>query len=260
MTCATCQNTYMVCDPETGYMACPDCPGFQITESQIWHGDSRILVNGITRPVNLIVTDPPYGMSYESNFAETAAGKRFVRELEGDGDLQDALDLFRDVMTPLVTKTATDCDMYVFCRWNMIQCWIDAVDKLVPFNVKNVLVWEKGYLGMGDVDGNWPYSWEAILYAKKGRRHVGERRTSVLSFLRTAHSAMIHPTEKPVELLQELISVSSNKGDFVVDPFSGSGSTIVAATRLGRVGLGIEKDEFYIGRSRERLKQGVFDL
>lgn len=231
-----------------------------ITESQIWHGDSRLLTGTIDQPVDLIIVDPPYGMKYESNFAETAKGKEYVRQLEGDGDLQDALDLFRDVMTPLVAKTAEHCDMYVFCRWNLIQCWTEAIDKLAPFCVKNVLVWEKGYLGMGDVEGNWPFAWEAILYAKKGRNLIHERRSNVLSYLRVAQQHMIHPTQKPVPLLEELLRISSKMGDFVVDPFSGSGSTIVAAHRMGRIGLGIEKDEFYIDRSRERLKQGVFDL
>lgn len=231
-----------------------------ITESTIWHGDSRLLVPTIDQPVNLIITDPPYGMGYESNFAETAQGKRFVRQLEGDLTLEEALVLFSDVMTPLVAKTVDDCDMYVFCRWNMIDVWTAAVNKLVPFEVKNVIVWEKVYLGMGDVDGNWPFAWEAILYAKKGRRHVNYRRNNVLSFHRVDKDAMIHPTQKPVDLLQELMKVSSVKGDFVVDPFSGAGSTAVAAHQLGRIGLGIESDIFYIERSRERLKQGVFDL
>ena len=231
-----------------------------IDRSAIWYGDSRELVKDIDQPVSLIITDPPYGMSYESNFAETAQGKRFVRAVEGDGDLAEALQLFDDVMRPLVSKTVADADMYVFCRWNMIQLWIDAVNKLPEFDVKTFLVWDKGYLGMGDVEACWPFSFEIILYAKKGRRMLPERRNSVLSFNRVAQQHMIHPTEKPIELLQELIGVSSVKGDLVVDPFSGSGSTAVAAHRLGRVGLGIEVDDFYITRSRERLTQGVFDL
>lgn len=231
-----------------------------ISESQIWHGDSRQLVSQIDQPVDIIIADPPYGMKYESNFAETAKGKEFVRELEGDGTVEEALTLFHDVMMPLVAKTAPHADMYVFCRWNMIQLWTDAVNKMSPFEVKNVLVWEKGYLGMGDVEGNWPFAWEAILYAKKGRRPVMERRSNVLSYLRVAQQHMIHPTQKPVSLLEELLRISSKVGDLVVDPFSGSGSTAVAAHRMGRIGLGIELDEFYIERSRERLKQGVFDL
>jgi DNA modification methylase len=231
-----------------------------MTESQIWQGDSRQLVNLIDDSVNVILTDPPYGMDHESNFAETAQGKRFVRKLEGDGNLQDALALFHDVMLPLSARTAADADMYVFCRWDMIQVWTDAVNSIPGFEVKNVLIWEKVYLGMGDLEGNWPFAWEGILYAKKGRRVINERRSNVLTFPRVAQNLMIHPTEKPVELIEELLRVGSRKGEFIVDPFSGSGAITVAAHRMGRIGLGIELDEFYIERSRERLKQGVFDL
>lgn len=228
--------------------------------SQIWHGDSRLLVSQIDRAVDVILVDPPYGMNYESNFAETAKGKEYVRKLEGDGTVEEALALFHDVMVPLVAKTAVDADMYVFCRWNMIQLWTDAVNRLSPFDVKNVLIWEKVYLGMGDVEGNWPFAWEGILYAKKGRRSINERRSNVLTFPRVAQNLMIHPSEKPVELIEELLRVGSHKGEFIVDPFSGSGAITVAAHRMGRIGLGIELDEFYIERSRGRLKQGVFDL
>jgi site-specific DNA-methyltransferase (adenine-specific) len=231
-----------------------------ITESTIWHGDSRTLTATIDQPVNLIVTDPPYGMNHESNFAETAKGKLLVRKLDGDGTVADALKLFSDVMTPLVARTADDADMYVFCRWNMIDVWTEAVNALTPFDVKNVLVWEKTYLGMGDVDGNWGFAWEAILFAKKGRRHLNYRRNNVLAFPRVNQHEMIHPTQKPVELVEELLKISSSPGDLVVDPFSGSGTTAVAAHRLGRIGLGIETDEFYILRARQRLQQGVFDL
>lgn len=231
-----------------------------VTESTIWFGDSRLLVPTIDQPVNLIVTDPPYGMKHESNFAETAQGKRFVREIQGDDTVEEALQLFSDVMTPLVAKTADDCDLYVFCRFNMIDLWTVAVNALPGFEVKNVLVWDKIYIGMGDVDGNWGFAWEAILFAKKGRRKLNYRRNNVLTFHRVGQHEMIHPTQKPVELIQELMKISSNKGDFIVDPFSGAGSTAVAAHQLGRIGLGIENDEFYIERSRERLKQGVFDL
>jgi len=232
-----------------------------LDHSQIWHGDSRVLGTEIDRPINMILTDPPYGMAHTSGSAETAAGKRFVREIEGDGDLQEALQLFQNVMLPLVHRSAEQCEVYVFCRWSMVNVWMDAVNSLHPeFDVKNVLMWDKGTPGMGDIEANWAFSWEAIVYAKRGRRPIPVRRSSILTFDRTPHQHMIHPTQKPVALLEELIKMSTDKGDLVVDPFSGSGATAVAANNLGRIGLGIELDEFYIERSRERLKQGVFDI
>ncbi len=234
--------------------------GTIITESAIWHGDSRVLGATITQPIHMILTDPPYGVAHLSGFAQTADGKRFVREIEGDADVDRALALFSEVMAPLVAASAEQCEMYVFCRWSMIGAWSDAISKLVPFEVKNVLIWDKGWPGLGDLEANWAYTWEAIIYAKKGRRPIKNRRSSIISVDRTLHAQMIHPTQKPVALLETLIEMSTNRGDLIVDPFSGSGSTVVAASNLGRIGLGIELDEFYIARSRQRLQQGIFDI
>lgn len=227
---------------------------------EIWHGDSRVLADKIEGPIHCICTDPPYGMAHMSGSAQTAAGKKYVREIANDGDLDAAILCFLEAMAPLVAKTADDADMYVFTRWNMIGDWIKVVNQLEPFEVKNVLVWDKGTPGMGDIDANWAFSWEAIIYAKKGRRPIPERRSSIITVERTPHQHMIHPTQKPVTLIEILLKMSTRKGDLVVDPFSGSGATAVAAMNLGRRAVGIELDEFYIEPSRLRLKQGVFDL
>lgn len=225
---------------------------------QILNGDSRTLSQEITGPIHAIITDPPYGMSHLSGSAETAHGKKFVREIDGDGDLAAAIDLFHLVTIPLLDQCADETEMYVFTRWNMTHQWSEAIDALQDFQVKNVLVWDKGTPGMGDIDANWAFSWEAIIYAKKGRRHIPKRRSSVISIDRTHSAEHFHPTQKPVELLEVLISMSTNPGDLVVDPFAGSGSTIVAAERLGRRGIGIEKDQEWATKAQMRLGQGVF--
>lgn len=227
---------------------------------EIWHGDSRVLAQNVKGPINCICTDPPYGMAHMSGSAQTAAGKKYVRAIQNDEGLDGAIVTFLDAMEPLVAVTADEADMYVFTRWNMIGDWINVVNQLEPFEVKNVLVWDKGTPGMGDIDANWAFSWEAIIYAKKGRRPIPERRSSIITVERTPHQHMIHPTQKPVTLIEILLRMSTQKGDLVVDPFSGSGATAVAAMNLGRRAIGIEMDEFYIEPSRLRLKQGVFDL
>lgn len=226
----------------------------------IWHGDSRLLAPQVVGPIHCICTDPPYGMAHLSGSAQTAAGKKYVRAIANDEGIDGAILCFLEVMTPLVELTADEADMYVFTRWDMIGQWIDVVNELAPFEVKNVLVWDKGTPGMGDIEANWAFSWEAIIYAKKGRRPIPERRSSVIAVDRTPHQHMIHPTQKPVALIEKLIEMSTSPNDLVVDPFSGSGVTALAAQNLGRRAIGIELDEFYIEPSRQRLKQGVFDL
>lgn len=231
-----------------------------MTSCEILHGDSRKLIDRIPDGINAIITDPPFGMAFKSGSAQTADGKKWVEEIENDGDLDTALGLFLEVMLPLIPKTADPAEMYVFTRWDMLGRWIEVVNELEPFVVKNVLVWDKGTPGMGDVEANWGFSHELIIYAKKGRRPIPRRRSSIIAVDRTPSNAHIHPTQKPTELLQILIEMSTDAGDLVVDPFAGSGSTIVAAERLGRRGIGIEKQEHFAKRANERLGQNLLDL
>lgn len=228
--------------------------------AEIWHGDSILLAADVPEPIHCICTDPPYGMSFRSAFAETQQGRRWNADIDGDEDVESAVAVFMAVMPQLVAKCADEAEMYVFARWSSLGRMIEVVNQLDPFQVKNVLVWNKGTPGMGDVRGNWAFSHELIIYAKKGRREIPSRRSSVITVDRTPSGHHFHPTQKPVALLEILVSQSTNPGDLVVDPFAGSGSTIAAAHRLGRNAIGIEKSEKYILRARSQLAQGVFVL
>lgn len=223
-------------------------------------GDSLTLADHIEGQINCICTDPPYGVAFLSNSSVTPRGDKWVEKIANDDDPELAIDLFLRVMAPLVAKCADQAEMYVFTSWKVIGPWLDAVAKLEPFVVKNLLVWEKGMPGMGDVEGNWPNSYELIIYAKKGRRPIGSRRPSVVSVQRVDKDNHIHPTEKPVPLLEILLEQSTKPGDLVVDPFAGSGSTIVAASRLGRRGLGMEMNPRFHERAIRRLDQNFFDI
>jgi site-specific DNA-methyltransferase (adenine-specific) len=68
----------------------------------------------------------------------------------------------------------------------------------------------------------------------------------------------LHPTQKPVKLMQALIELTTKKGQLVLDPFCGSGSTLVAAQNVGRRYLGFEISPEYVGVARERLEQDLF--
>lgn len=227
---------------------------------EIWNGRSELLVEKIEGPIDAIITDPPYGMAFESERIKSTQGKKFVKKIENDASLDEALAQFFATMLPLVPKTADDCDMYVFTRWDIVKTWIDAINELDDFTVQNLLVWDKMQLAMGDIWANWDYSFEFIIYAKKGRRLLSKRRSSILSFERVHQQHRIHPTEKPVALISELIKVSTKPGDLIVDPFAGSGSTIVAAEQLGRRAIGIELDPDHFRRGSARLGQNLLAL
>ena len=84
---------------------------------------------------------------------------------------------------------------------------------------------------------------------------MDKRRSGIIHVDKLANMKHVHPTEKPVALMEKLIEASTDRGDWVVDPFSGSGATAVAAQRLGRNAIGIEKDPRYVEVARDRLSQ-----
>lgn len=226
-----------------------------MTSNFILHGDSRTLHEKIkTRPIDLVLTDPPYGMGYQSNFSTTKTGKDIARKITDDGDIDGALKLFVEVMIPLLEKCQPDCDVYVFAHWDLAEYFKDAM-RTIGLLVPNQLIWNKGEPGLGDLEGNWGLGYEVILYGKRGRRPIPKRRAAVITCDKVPVNKIIHPTEKPVKLLKQLIEMSSNMGDFVVDPFSGSGAVSVAAMELGRDSLAMDLDEEYVIKGRKRLDQ-----
>lgn len=235
-------------------------------EQKILHMDARELAEVIDvtlpfgKPISCIVTDPPYGVDFRSGFAATTRGKRFTEAIANDEDLEGAIDLFMAVMPPLVELMPDDADLYVFTSWHYEPTWRDVVNELPGVEVKNVLIWQKGWPGLGDLDANWAYSYEMILYAKKGRRKIANRRDSVIAVDRIRSGQNFHPMEKPVELLRILIEQSTNPGDLVVDPFAGSGATLVAAQQLGRSAIGAEVKGEYVDHIRNRLSQVLLDF
>jgi site-specific DNA-methyltransferase (adenine-specific) len=140
-----------------------------------------------------------------------------------------------------------------FARWSI---WLDEV-----LNFKQMLVWDKGGLGMG-----WHYrrSYETVLVAEKPgaacRWYGGNNQSNVLRTPKIIPSASQHPTPKPVALLATLIRCHTREGDLVVDPFVGAGTTLLAAKQLGRRCIGVEIDEHWCEIAALRLQQDVLPL
>lgn len=207
--------------------------------------------------IDCIITDPPYGANFWSRRAETAAGKKWVKPVANDQTLDGALALFSDVLTALESKVADEVDVYIFTRWDIVGEWVELVRDCNWLSYKMLLVWDKGVPGMGDIDSNWGCGHELILYCKKGRKEVAYRRSAIVAVDKVHPTQAIHPTEKPVPLLERFVEMSTKPGDVVFDPFSGSGSTTVAASNLSRIGIGTEIDADHYRRSLDRLSQGA---
>jgi adenine-specific DNA-methyltransferase len=126
---------------------------------------------------------------------------------------------------------------------------------LAGFVVKSQIIWDKVTHGMGDLRGDFAPQHENIIFGTKGRfQFPGARPKSVYQCPRVAPCNLVHPNEKPVQLIQDLIEAITVPGATVLDPFSGSGSTGVAAIKTGRRFLGIELSREYFDISSERLR------
>ncbi len=191
--------------------------------------------------VDMILTDPPYGMDFQSNHRKEKYSK-----IKNDKDL-NWLGVWVD---ELFRVAADNTAHYVFCSFHNVDKFKQSLEK--KFKIKNMLVWEKNNTSMGDLKADFAPKYEMIIFIQKGRRFInGKRDPNILKFDRTGNK--LHPTQKPVDLLQYLIEKFSDEGAVILDPFAGSGSTGVAAKNLNRKFIGIELDENYFNIAKERI-------
>ncbi len=211
---------------------------------ELHHGDCLDVMDEMIKKgvkVDLIMTDPPYGMSYQSN-SRTDTHKKIA------GD--DNLDWLPDFAEKCSLLVKDDTAHYVFCSWHKIDVFKQEFQKY--FTIKNILVWDKGQNGMGDLQADFGNSVEFILFLQKGRRLMnGKREPNVLKYQRTLNN--LHPTEKPVALIEYLIGKFSDPGQLVFDPFMGSGTTGVACKHIDRSFIGAELEEGYFKTAKKRI-------
>ena len=208
--------------------------------------------------INCILTDPPYGMDFQSTYGkDEEAREAYQRKIEDDHDVEVAIKNFHRTFRALQPHLhPTQVEMYVFSHWHVVGEWKDYLAALEPkygFKLKQLLIWEKGYPGIGDVKTNWGAGHELIFYLKRGNRPMPYRRSGVLHVDKVRPGTNVHPSEKPLGLLNILIEMSTSPGDWIVDPYAGSSSTLVAARECGRNALGIEYDNAYYETGQRRL-------
>jgi len=215
--------------------------------SQLLFGDCLALLPGVADDsVDCIITDPPYGVHYQSR-------SHSLPQVRIANDDERAYGLLEQALAIAQRKLKHNSHIYVFTSWQAFTPMAAVVKKY--FNLKNALVWVKNNCTRGDLKGNYGYQYEMILYAHKGRRLLsGRRDRNLLRFAKVPTQAMRHPTEKPVPLLKYLIEKSTVPGEVVLDMFMGSGTTCVAAKHLHRRYVGIELKRVWYDLAVQRLE------
>ncbi len=143
----------------------------------------------------------------------------------------------------------------MFSRWDMQQKFIEAL-QIAGLKVKNVIIWDKKTHGMGSLKTTFAPQHETIIYAVKGKRTLrGKRLPDVMPFNKVPPSKLVHPNEKPIALLESIITSTTDSGNTVLDCFMGSGTTGVACVNLNRNFIGIERDHKYFEIANKRIRQ-----
>lgn len=218
----------------------------------VFHGRAEdYLATMDKESVDLVVTDPPYGVEWKSN----RRAEKFD-QLHGDGADLESREMVRGVLTECVRVVGQNRHLYVFGPTDVLE----GLKVSEPVS----LIWDKLMMGGGDTTAAWGPSHEPITFAVSKFRHAGEagkpsvpariRKGTVLAYNRPTGRKVRHPSEKPVPLLRELIESSSRQGEVVVDPFGGVMSTAVAAILSGRRYVVCEYDKRWIDIGGPRIR------
>lgn len=228
-------------------------PYYQDDFATIYHGDCREVLPTIhLEPDGVVVTDPPYssGGFQESGKSGGSIGTRSDDVIAFDNLSTRGYGL---LMREVLRYCNQADEVYLFTDWRM---WIESFDAVesAGWRVRNMLVWDKGQMGMGMP---WRNQHELIVYGKRRPAAIVDGKLgNVIRCQRSGNK--VHPTQKPTSLISTLIGNSPD--GIVLDPFMGSGSTLRAAKDLGRKSIGVELSEAYCEVAAKRLAQEVLDF
>lgn len=215
-------------------------------------GDSTALVSELEdASVRLVLTDPPYGVDFQSN-RRVVSGK--ADKVQSDATPAAAAAVFTVTLAALAPKLQDDAHLLVFTHWKT-EFVFRAVLEQAGYIIRGSLIWVKENHTSGDLDGAFAPRHERIIHATKGHPGISPRMDDVLVFAR--ENATDHPMEKPTALLRALIECTTVQGQLVIDPFAGTASSMVAALETSREWWGCEIDQTHWNDGYGRLNNAI---
>lgn len=211
------------------------------------HGDAaKVLPCLDEERFGMVATDPPYGNNYSTGWRSGIY--RPSTRITGDILSEPLLNDVAEQLEPLLNDVAA---IYWFAA-------PDRLDMVLPilkrWQVVNVLAWDKGNCTAGDLKCSYGKQWESIVYAVTEKHElIGGRDRDVLRFSRGNSTEYVHPTQKPVDLMEYIIG--RHNAEWVIDPFMGRGTTGIAAIKQERQFVGIEKDPLYFDVACDQIRR-----
>ena len=216
-------------------------------------GDHRLICGDSTRRetyelllggegVDMVFTDPPYNVNYANTPKDKMRGKK--RPILNDNLGQGFHQFLEAALTPMLEVSRGA--VYIAMSSSELDT-LQAAFRQAGGKWSTFIIWAKNTFTLGRADYQRQY--EPILYGWKdgGQRHwCGARDQGDVWQIAKPRANDLHPTMKPVELVERAINNSSRRGDVVLDPFAGSGTTLIAAEKTGRIARLIELDPKYV--------------
>lgn len=202
--------------------------------------------------VDMVLCDPPYGIDYQSQWRKDKS----TWKPKIANDKAPFIDFIPELSR--IVK-ASGC-VLLFTRWDVQQQFIDTMtdNGMKP---KSVIIWDKVVHGMGDLKRAPGSRYESIIYwSGKDFSFPGKRPVDIVRCQRVNPNELLHPNEKPIELLQELIRSYSRPGDVVFDACMGSGSSIIAAINTDRRYIGFELDPVHFETADRRINDTFLEM
>jgi len=209
-------------------------------------GDGFTLIKDIPdNSVDLIITDPPYGINLTKGYK--SGSTELVQGDDGFTVMFFLDEILREYKRVLKPTSA----IYIFTRFDVMPYWWIKCKNY--FDAKNCITWAKGGGFTGDLKGNYGNNSEMIIYLTNGKHELrGKREGNVWGYSKV--KLEFHETQKPVDVIENIIMHSSDEGMTILDPFMGSGTTGIACKNLNRNFIGIELNEDYYLTAKKRVE------
>jgi DNA modification methylase len=187
------------------------------------------LMNG--HKADMVFTDPPYGVSYQSNMRTQSEKFDVIKNDDVILDIVPIIEIFSKGW------------VFIWTTWKVLDKWLENTKGLgFP---SNMVIWYKGGGGIGDLKKTFSTDYETALVWHRGADLCGKRIGSVWKVGKDGSSDYLHPTQKPVALAEEAMDKTTKPNNLILDLFGGSGSTLIAAEKIGRKSYLMELDPKY---------------
>jgi DNA modification methylase len=191
--------------------------------------DVETLMDG--QKADMVFTDPPYGVSYQSNMRTQSEKFDVIKNDDVILDIVPIIEIFSKGW------------VFIWTTWKVLDKWLENTKGLgFP---SNMVIWYKGGGGIGDLKKTFSTDYETALVWHRGAELCGKRIGSVWKVGKDGASDYVHPTQKPVALAEEALDKTTKPNQIVMDLFGGSGTTLLAAEKNGRIAYLMELDPKY---------------